>query len=67
MIQILLLAVTQDCMSDQMYTGGDNGIPPGFGGPATDFSHQGGTSGGLESNPHNLVRLLFPLSYKAAF
>lgn len=49
--------VTQDCMSDPTYTGGDNAIPPGFGGPVTDFSHQGGTNGGLEGNPHNLVHV----------
>lgn len=49
--------VTQDSLSDQVYTGADTGISPGFGGPATDFSHQGGTGGGLESNPHNFVHV----------
>lgn len=48
--------VTQDCMSNDLYTGSDAATkPPGFGGPATDFSHQGLTSGNLENNPHNLV------------
>lgn len=49
--------VTQDCMSDPNFTSGVNGIPPGFGGPATDFSHVGGTNGDLEGNPHNLVHV----------
>ena len=43
-------------MSNDLYTGSDAATkPPGFGGPATDFSHQGLTSGNLENNPHNLV------------
>jgi tyrosinase len=51
-------AVTQDCMSNDLYTGNDaNTPPPGFGGPETGFSHGGGTSGNLENNPHNLVHV----------
>src|SRR5271165_5681266 len=50
--------VTQDCMSNDLYTGNDdNTKPPGFGGPETGFSHGGGTSGNLENNPHNLVHV----------
>jgi len=49
--------VTQDCMSDQVYAGANNGIPPEFGGPETCFWHGEGTSGDLESNPHNLVHV----------
>jgi tyrosinase len=49
--------VTQDCMSDDTYTGGDNEIPPGFGGPSTGFSHDGDSNGALENNPHNLVHV----------
>jgi tyrosinase len=50
--------VTQDCMNNDMYTGSDNNTKvPGFGGPATSFSHAGGTSGNLEDNPHNLVHV----------
>ena len=50
--------VTQDCMSGDLYTGNDaNTPPPGFGGPATEFSHSGGTSGNLENNPHNLLHV----------
>lgn len=48
--------VTQTCMSSDLYTGTDAAtLPPGFGGSATGFSHDGGTSGNLESNPHNIV------------
>ena len=51
-------AVTEDCMSNDLYTGNDAVTPPpGFGGPTTGFSHGGGTSGNLESNPHNLVHV----------
>jgi tyrosinase len=50
--------VTQDCLSNDVYTGDDAKTPPpGFGGPATGFSHSGGTSGNLENNPHNLVHV----------
>lgn len=50
--------VTQDCLSNDLYSGDDtNTPPPGFGGPATGFSHQGGTSGNVENNPHNLVHV----------
>ena len=50
--------VTQDCLSNDIYTGDDaNTPPPGFGGPATGFSHGGGTSGNQENNPHNLVHV----------
>ncbi len=50
--------VTQRCMSSDLYTGTDfRTPPPGFGGPLTGFSHDGGTSGNLESNPHNIVHV----------
>jgi tyrosinase len=50
--------VTQRCMSSDLYTGTDfRTPPPGFGGPSTGFSHDGGTSGNLESNPHNIVHV----------
>ena len=50
--------VTEDCLSNDLYTGNDAVTsPPGFGGPATGFSHGGGTSGNIESNPHNLVHV----------
>jgi tyrosinase len=44
--------------NNTVYTG-SNAVTklPGFGGPKTKFSHSGGTSGNLESNPHNLVHV----------
>lgn len=46
------------CLSNTLYTGmNTNTPPPGFGGPVTSFSHGGGPSGNLESNPHNLVHV----------
>lgn len=48
--------VSQACETNDLYTGSDTVTPlPGFGGPETGFSHFGGTSGNLESNPHNQV------------
>jgi len=50
--------VTQDCLSNDLFTGDDsNTPPPGFGGPQTGFSHTPGTFGNIESNPHNLVHV----------
>lgn len=50
--------VNEDCMGNDIYTGSDDVTPPpGFGGPDTGFNHGGGTSGNLESNPHNLVHV----------
>ena len=55
-IYVPIPPVNQDCMSNDVYTGsGIKTKSPGFGGPATGFSHVGRTSGNLESNPHNLV------------
>ena len=49
---------SQACMSNSIYTGSNPQTPrPGFGGPQTGFSHGGGTSGNLESNPHNQVHV----------
>ena len=50
--------VTEECMTNDLYTGANFLTPPpGFGGPATGFSHGRGTSGNLEGNPHNLVHV----------
>jgi tyrosinase len=55
---LALGAVTQDCLSNDLYTGdSDNTKPPGFGGPETGFSFGGDTSGNLENNPHNFVHV----------
>jgi len=40
----------QDCQNDTFYTNS-------YGGPETKFSHSGGDSGDLESNPHNGVHV----------
>jgi tyrosinase len=50
--------VTDDYMANDLYTGSDASTkPPGFGGPKTPFWHDGGTSGNLESDPHNNVHV----------
>jgi tyrosinase len=50
--------VLDGCLDNTVYTGMNlNTPPPGFGGPVTGFSHDGSTSGNLESNPHNLVHV----------
>jgi len=55
-IYVPIPPVNQDCMSNDVYTGSSIKTKlPGFGGPATGFSHGGRTSGNLESNPHNQV------------
>ncbi len=48
-------AVTLDSLTEKIYAGDDR--VPEFGGPQTKFSHSGGTHGGLESNPHDLVHV----------
>lgn len=48
--------ISQACEDNDLFTGSDAvTLPPGFGGPDTGFNHGGGTSGNLESNPHNKV------------
>jgi tyrosinase len=50
--------VSSACMGNTVYTGSNAATPrPGFGGPQTGFSHDGGLSGNLESNPHNQVHV----------
>jgi tyrosinase len=50
--------VTDECLTNDVYTGTDNNTPPpGFGGPETGFWHGGDTSGNIENNPHNLVHV----------
>jgi len=50
--------VSQACQSNDRYTGSSPATPfPGYGGPETAFWHGGGTSGNLESNPHNQVHV----------
>jgi tyrosinase len=53
-----LSRINQKCLSNTIYQGSNPETPwPGFGGPETGFWHGGGTSGNLESNPHNLVHV----------
>ena len=45
-------------LQDDVFTGGDSDIPPGFGGPETVFHHgpeSETTNGSLESLPHNVI------------
>ena len=50
--------VTDDSMNNDLYTGSDSQTPlPGFGGPASGFSHSGNVHGNIESNPHDLVHV----------
>ena len=44
-----------DPMTDPEFSGPGGGGSAGFGGPETGFSHGGGTNGGLEMNPHNII------------
>lgn len=50
--------VSEACENNTIFTGSNPATPsPGFGGPDTGFAHGGGTSGNLESNPHNQVHV----------
>lgn len=55
-VYINLSQVNQACQKNTIYTGSNTNTPnPGYGGPVTGFWHGSGSSGNLESNPHNLV------------
>ena len=57
-IYIPIPPVSEQCMTNTVYTGSNASTPrPGFGGPQTGFSHSGNISGNLENNPHNLVHV----------
>lgn len=50
--------VSLAALEDDVFTGGDSDIPPGFGGPETLFHHgpeSETTNGSLESLPHNVI------------
>jgi len=44
-------------LNDIRFVGASSGGSPGFGGPETVFHHGGGSSGGLEQLPHNVVHV----------
>ena len=57
-IQIDPTFVSLSALQDDVFTGGDSDIPPGFGGPETMFHHgpeSDTTNGSLESLPHNVI------------
>ncbi|WP_340066599.1 tyrosinase family protein [Ascidiimonas aurantiaca] len=57
-IFIKIPPISGACQSNTIYTGSNRATPkPGYGGPATRFSHSGNVSGNLESNPHNMVHM----------
>src|SRR3546814_6681919 len=57
-VYIQIPPVAQACQENTLYTGSNAATPrPGYGGPATSFSHSGNISGNLESNPHNLIHV----------
>ena len=50
--------VDQNALGDTSFVGPGAGGSPGFGGIATGFSHGGGSQGGVESQPHDMVHVL---------
>jgi tyrosinase len=48
-------ATNLEAMNDPAFSGPGNGGSVGFGGPKTGFSWSGIESGGIESDPHNIV------------
>lgn len=57
-ISISLSEVNLNAMDDVPFKGIATGGNPGFGGPETGFWPGGGSSGGVESQPHNIVHTL---------
>jgi tyrosinase len=50
--------VSLSALQDDVFTGGESDVPPGFGGPETLFHHgpeSDTTNGSLESLPHNVI------------
>jgi tyrosinase len=50
--------VDQNALGDPPFIGPGEGGSQGFGGVRTRFSHSGGTHGGVESQPHDMVHVL---------
>ncbi|MFZ6744380.1 tyrosinase family protein [Undibacterium sp. JH2W] len=49
--------VTLAALKTLVFQGAPTGVPPGFGGPVTGFSHSGKTHGDLEHLPHDMVHV----------
>ncbi|MGB6230042.1 MAG: tyrosinase family protein [Litorimonas sp.] len=49
--------VSRAALKEDVFSRAGEGVPPGFGGPPTGFSHAGQVSGELESVPHNVVHV----------
>ncbi|MCT2562855.1 tyrosinase family protein [Chryseobacterium herbae] len=57
-VYVVIPPLSEACQGNTIYTGSNSATSkPGYGGPETKFSHDGATSGNLESNPHNLVHV----------
>ncbi|HTZ66044.1 MAG TPA: tyrosinase family protein [Roseiarcus sp.] len=56
-VYVPLDQVNLDALNDQDFVGPGAGANPGFGGVNTGFEHSGGTHGGVESQPHDLVHV----------
>jgi len=57
-IVLQLNQITLAQLGDGHFTGPGSGGNPGFGGVKTRFSHSGGTHGGVETQPHDIVHVL---------
>lgn len=55
-VYVKIPPISTSCQNETVYTK-KNSLWPGYGGPDTGFSHNGGKNGSLESNPHNLVHV----------
>jgi tyrosinase len=49
--------VSLDCLNRTHFVGTSSGGSPGFGGPITDFNHDGGTAGAVERTPHGDIHV----------
>jgi len=54
-VYVDLVDVNLKAMADPDFTGVASGAGPGFGGVDTGFEHNGGTHGGIETQPHDWV------------
>ena len=57
-VNVPLDQVNENALGDPSFVGPGQGGNQGFGGVDTGFSHSGGTHGGIESQPHDMVHVL---------